>query len=244
MFSGDYFRPAAREVFSDLLLLHGAREAPSRIVRSLEQRAKGFVAESSNRYVVGSFQLIKATRSGLDESSETVCYETSDWFVEIFEYPGDTHAHGYDGRPCHYLTLGFGMVPQNEQGGGITGWAEDTIPKQSPLLSNKILWRYTDHTEMMEVFIRARDEIFVPFTLPILLDRQALVSFLERISRERNQRWADEIDTHNSSVYHSMAEEAYRAKKFAEYLAQIRKVPPHKLTKVDRARIAFVSKRV
>lgn len=241
MFTGDYFRPIAEEVFAETFLRFGARPAHSRILRSLELLAKNITSDQSNTYVLGTFGLVQSYRSADDAFARTVCFETNDWFVEVYEYPGEAHAHAYDGRPCRYVHVSVGQVDdppdQSEDIGA-------TIPDESPLKEDNILWRYSDLEEMREVFIRARDQIFIPFVIPILLDRTTFRDFLDRMRSERKKRWHNRIAEHNSSIYHSKAEDAYKTKDFHRYLAEIERVPSSQLTKVDLARIKYVSKRV
>jgi hypothetical protein len=241
MFSGDYFRPIAEEVFAETLLRLGARQTQSRIVKSLELFAKNLSTDPSGNYVLGTFGLLQSLRSEDSQFSRTICFKTDDWFVEIYEYPGEGHAHAYDGRPCHYVHVCVGQVDDPPDQGEDIGAA---IPDDSPLKEDKVLWRYSDLEEMRQVLVRARDQIFFPFVIPILSDRQTFRDFLDRIRSERKERWHEQIADHNSSVYRSKAEDAYKAKDFHRYLAEIEKVPSSRLTRIELARIKFVSKRV
>lgn len=245
MFSAENFNIIANEIFSSTLSSLGARQVESKIVKQLEIRARELSANSSDVYVLGSLQLSQANQFGPDIFRKTICFETSDWFVEIFEYPGEAHAHGKDGRPCHYLHIHIGpLVGSDAQRKAISVSIDHAIPKQSPLISDKILWRYCDNGEMLKVFNRARDEIFIPFVLPILLDKRAVQDLLDRVRMEIEDQWAEEILQHNLSIDRRSAQDAFKAKDFAEYLAQVRKIPSQHQTKVDLARIKFASKRI
>jgi hypothetical protein len=241
MFSGDYFRPIAEEVFAETLQCLGAKQTQPRIVKSLEHFARDLTAEPTGTYVLGTFGLRQTFASNPDAFSRSLCFEADDWFVEIFEYPGDAHAHAYDGRPCHYVHIDIWQVDDSPDQSVDIGCA---IPDGLPLKEDKILWRYSDLEEMREVLLRARDKIFIPFVVPILSDSRKLKEFLYQVRTERRERWADRIADHNSSIYHSRAEGAFKAKDFHRYLDEIERVSSGRLTKVDLARIRFVSKRV
>ena len=245
MFTGDYFQPLAEDVFGGTLMQLGSRRCPSRVLKGLETFARDLLSEGSGTYVLGTYGLTETLRANPRAYSRTVCFEAADWFVELFECPGEAHADSYDGNPCHYLHIHIGPLPERSAPDGMIAVdIEETLPPDSPLRENKILWRYKDMDEMEKVFIRARDEIFVPFAVPLLLDKSQFADFVERQAELRVAQHLEEIATHNAGVYHAKAERAYKAKDFRDYLSQIREIPAGRLTKVDMARIKFVLKRV
>jgi len=167
----------------------------------------------------------------------SVRFEARDWFVELFALASD--------GPRYSPRVDIGPLPEI----GLLSRDNQvdimhTVPEGSPLRRYNLDWIYRDPAEMRNAFSRARDEIFVPYAIPLLSDQGSLKRLVAKRSREIGEQWKAEVEAHNDGVYRAKAQQAAAAEDYRGYLEHMRKIPSERLTKAERARVKYSEKLV
>ncbi|MBS0410028.1 MAG: hypothetical protein JSR86_08945 [Proteobacteria bacterium] len=166
-----------------------------------------------------------------------VRYEGNGWFVELLALPED--------GPRYSPRVEIGPLPKlsvlpeyNRVDIALT------VRPDSLLRGYNLLWPYSDAARMREVFIRVRDEIFVPSAVPVLLDRKVLIALITARSKQLYEQRLDEIERHNDAVSRKKANAALKAMDYREYLEELGKVSPERQTNAERAWIRYARKKL
>lgn len=165
----------------------------------------------------------------------SVRYEGPHWFVECFALAED--GPNYSPRIAMGPLPEMGWLPRDKQVDIM-----HALPKESQLSRYNLEWRYSDASTMRAVFRRVRDEIFIPFAVPILFEPLALETLVRERSNALNRQWKDEIKQHNLSIIRRRAAAAWQAKDYSVFLKEMEAVPDGDMSPVDVQRIAFASK--
>ncbi|WP_146522387.1 hypothetical protein [Stieleria varia] len=120
-----------------------------------------------------------------------------------------------------------------------------TVPEQfSELRVYGPRWQYANESEMRVSMTRVRDEVFLPYAVPVLLDGQQLVEIVRRRSEQVNAEWRKQINDHNDSIYRTKASEAFREKRFTDFIVQMSLIPDERKTALEIKKVAFARKQL
>lgn len=164
-------------------------------------------------------------------------YEARDWFVEVLVLLNDGP------RYCPRVEMGplpeLGVLPRETRVDIM-----HAVPAHSPQRDYNLAWRYEDRESMQNTFIRVRDQIFVPYAIPVLQDRELLVNLLQCRLREIEGQWKSETISHNDSIYRTKAQSALSAKDYHEYLVNMRHIPAERQTNSEAARVKYAKQKI
>ncbi|WP_146522386.1 hypothetical protein [Stieleria varia] len=170
--------------------------------------------------------------------SNVVRYSTSSWFVEF--------CYLVEESPNYCPHVGIGPLPELspiERDRQVD--IQCTVPVEASDLKNYFLnWRYADENEMRRSYENVRDIVFVQYAAKFLLDRDSLKALVVSCSDECNRKWRKQINDHNDSIYRTKASEAFREKRFTDFIVQMSLIPDERKTALEIKKVAFARKQL
>ena len=159
-------------------------------------------------------------------------FESADWFVEIFALKSD--------GPRYSPRIEMGPLPEM----GLLHREKQidilfSLPIKSLLRQYNLLWRYSDADEMKLSFDRVLREIFVPFSVPLLSNKIALIDLVRNRNAEIEFIWKNEIYNHNDAVYREKANIELDRENIGEFLNLVGKISIDRLTDSELLKIKY-----
>jgi hypothetical protein len=161
-----------------------------------------------------------------------VRYDSDSWFAEVIYLPED--GPNYSPR----VLIGC-REEQYEDPRRNRADVMHTVPEGCEERSYNLLWKYRNRHQLEATLKSVRDQIIEIYAKPYFADSERLRSLLEERYEAIETEWADEIDTHNATVFRKKAEKAFRSKDYANAIRFYEQIPASRLTDTDRSKVKY-----